>query len=56
MSDYSCAEQAKLEKERFFRDHPLVMGLSGDLPGPGAFITNDFVGPPILITRNPQGR
>lgn len=53
--DYVCPAQAALERERFFRGHPLVMGLSGDLPEPGAFITNDFVGPPLLITRNAQG-
>jgi phenylpropionate dioxygenase-like ring-hydroxylating dioxygenase large terminal subunit len=55
VSDYVCSEQAKLEAARFFRDQPLVMGLSCDVPEPGAFITNDFAGPPILITRDAGG-
>src|SRR5690606_23692993 len=55
VSDYTCAEQARLEATRFFRDHPLVMALSGDLPKPGDFVTNDLAGPPVLLTRGDDG-
>ena len=55
VSDYVCADQAALEQEHLFHGHPQVMGLSGDVPEPGAFITNDFAGPPILIARDAQG-
>ncbi|MBN9562065.1 MAG: Rieske 2Fe-2S domain-containing protein [Alphaproteobacteria bacterium] len=55
VSDYVSADQVKLERERFFRTGPLVMGLSCDLPAPGSYMTNDFAGPPILIVRNAEG-
>ena len=42
VSDYISAKQVELERQRFFREFPLVMGLSGDLPQPGDFITNDL--------------
>lgn len=37
ISDYVCAEQAALEQQRLFRDYPLVMALTGDLPEPGDY-------------------
>lgn len=56
VSDYISAEQVELERQRFFRESPLVMGLSGDLPQPGDFITNDLLGVPILIARRDDGQ
>ena len=56
VGDYTSPERAAREWETLFRDHPQVIGLSGDLPRPGSFMTiNDF-GTPILATRDGAGR
>ncbi|MBO0854517.1 MAG: aromatic ring-hydroxylating dioxygenase subunit alpha [Nocardia sp.] len=44
------------ELEVLFRGHPLVLCLSGALPGPGTYRTVDLCGVPILLTRNQDGR
>ena len=55
-TDYTSPARAAQEWETLFRDHPQVIGLSGDLPQPGSFLTvNDF-GTPILATRDAGGR
>ena len=56
VSDYISPEQAALERQRLFHGHPLVMALSGELPGPGDFITNDWSGKPILLVRGDDGK
>ncbi len=54
-TSYVCPEQAAMEREQFFQNHPQLVGLSGDLPEPGTFFTlNDF-GTPILATRDKNG-
>lgn len=40
----------------FFAEHPQLIGLSGDLPEPGSFLTMDDLGTPILATRDVDGR
>jgi len=55
VSDYTCAKQAALETQTFFREQPLVMGLTGDLPKPGDYLTNDLAGPPVLLVRGDDG-
>ena len=55
VSDYTCEKQAALEARVFFREHPLVLGLSGDLPNPGDYLTNDLTGTPILVVRGEDG-
>jgi phenylpropionate dioxygenase-like ring-hydroxylating dioxygenase large terminal subunit len=50
-SAYTCAELAGREWETFFRGHPQLLGLSGDLPEPGSFLTTSDFGIPILATR-----
>ena len=56
VSAYTCPELAAREWECFFREHPQVIGLSGDLPEPGSYITlNDF-GTPILAVRDKDAR
>ncbi|MEE9280998.1 MAG: aromatic ring-hydroxylating dioxygenase subunit alpha [Myxococcota bacterium] len=37
------------------RDHPHVLGLSGDLPAPRSFFTSNDLGKPILCTRTEDG-
>ncbi|QFG20323.1 aromatic ring-hydroxylating dioxygenase subunit alpha [Actinomadura sp. WMMB 499] len=52
---YSDAHQEE-ELEVLFRDRPLVLCLSGALPGPGTFRTVDLCGTPLLLTRDAGGR
>ncbi len=52
---YVDPELAEREWEAFFRGHPQLIGLSGDLPEPGSFLTLDDLGTPILATRDAQG-
>ena len=55
VSAYTCPEIAEREWQAFFTDYPQMVGLSGDLPGPGSFITCHDFGKPILCTRDEQG-
>lgn len=54
-SSYTDADLAALERREFFENHPQIVGLSGDLPEPGSFMTFDELGPPILLTRSASG-
>ena len=54
-SAYVCPEQAAQEWSAFFRNHPQLVGLSQDLPGPGTFFTMDDFGTPLLATRDRDG-
>ena len=53
---YVCRETARREQESFFRNHPQLVGLSGDLPSAGSFLTIDDFGVPILATRDKTGK
>jgi len=53
---YVCPQVAEQEREVFFRDHPQLIGLSGDLPNPGSFLTMDDFGIPVLATRDKSGK
>jgi len=52
---YTCPDLAKQEWARFFRGHPQVVGMSGDLPEPGSFMTTEDFGVPVLVTRDRDG-
>ncbi|CAO5154130.1 (2Fe-2S)-binding protein [Frankia sp. AiPs1] len=52
---YSAAHHDE-EVRALFLDQPLVLGLSGALPGPGTFRTVDLLGTPVLLTRDDEGR
>ena len=53
---YTSEDLAQKEWQSFYREHPQLIGMSPDLPGPGSFITcNDF-GTPVLATRDDHGR
>ena len=54
-SSYTSPELALREWEAFFRTHPQLIGLSGDLPAPGSFLTCADFGVPILATRDADG-
>ena len=53
---YLCPERARQEWQVMFQQYPQVMGLSGDLPEPGAFMTSKDLGKPILMTRDADGK
>ena len=52
---YTCPDLARKEWDAFFRNHPQVIGLSGDLPEPGSFMVADEFGQPVLATRDRDG-
>lgn len=54
-SVYVDPDLAAREREVFFRRHPQMIGLSGDLPEPGSFFTVDERAVPILATRDVDG-
>jgi len=54
-SAYVCPDVASKERETFFQNHTQLIGLSGDLPGPGTYITLEDFGTPILATRDING-
>ncbi|MGY9054101.1 MAG: aromatic ring-hydroxylating oxygenase subunit alpha [Alphaproteobacteria bacterium] len=53
---YVCPDLAKTEWETFFKNHTQLVGLSGDLPEPGTFMTLDDFGVPVLCTRDRDGK
>lgn len=55
VTDYTCPQQAALEREAFFRRGPVAIGLGCLLPSPGDYMTHDYAGVPILLARQPDG-
>jgi len=55
-SSYTCPDMAKQEWQTFFKQHPQMIGLSGDLPKKATYFTVDDFGIPVLATRDNQGR
>ncbi|MFT4582729.1 MAG: phenylpropionate dioxygenase-like ring-hydroxylating dioxygenase large terminal subunit [Gammaproteobacteria bacterium] len=55
VSEYTCSVQAAAEKQRFFRDSLLCVGLSARLPNSGSYFTDSLSGVPILLTRGSDG-
>ena len=55
LADFTCRELLATERQVFFRDTPLFMGLTGDLPQPGRFWADSQTGLPILMTRDDEG-
>ena len=54
-SAYTCPDLASREWNTFFRAHPQMVGLSGDLPNPGSYLTVDDFGVSVLATRDDDG-
>ncbi len=52
---YSAAHHDE-ELQALFLDQPLVLCLSGALPGPGTYRAVDILGTPVLLTRDDEGR
>jgi len=55
VAGYTCATQAARERELFFRKGAFCVGLSALLPQPGDWMTHDYSGVPILLTRDKDG-
>ena len=53
---YTSRERHDDELEVLFHGRPLVLGLSGSLPGPGSYRTVDLCGTPVLLTRDATGK
>ena len=56
VSDYTCPKQAERERELFFRKGAFNVGLSALLPNPGDWMTHDYSGVPILLSRDREGK
>ncbi len=55
-SAYTEPGLAAREWQTLFREHPQLVGLSGDLPAPGSWLALDDFGVPVLATRGEDGR
>ncbi len=55
-SAYTCPERAERERRLFFRERPQMIGMSGDLPENGSFLTRNDIGMSLLATRDSSGR
>ena len=56
LSDFSSPELLAEERNIFFRQTPLFMGLSADLSEEGSYWADSETGLPILMTRDGDGR
>lgn len=56
MSDFTCPQLFAQEQDVFFRNTPLCMGLSSDLPEPNTYWSDNTTGIPILMVRDGEGR
>jgi carnitine monooxygenase subunit len=56
VSVYTDPARHALERQKLFRETPLLVCLSSDLSEPGAFKLFDETGVPILVTRAKDGR
>jgi phenylpropionate dioxygenase-like ring-hydroxylating dioxygenase large terminal subunit len=55
VSNYTCPQQAALEREMLFRRGPINIGLGCLLPNPGDWMIHDYTGEPILLVRQADG-
>ncbi len=55
VSIYTDRAHFERERELFFKQMPLFMGLSSRISKPGDYFTNNFTGQPILIMRGENG-
>ena len=55
MSDFTCPQLFAEEQTAFFRNTPLCMGLSTELPEPNSYWSDNATGLPILMVRDGGG-
>ena len=53
--DYTCPEQLRAEKDKLYKGYPIFIGFSTDLPNPGDYLTETYVGVPVLVVRAQDG-
>ncbi len=53
---YTSEERFSEEWNKFFRDYPQIVGMTGDLAEPGTFFTREDFGIPLLATRDEKGK
>ena len=53
---YISPQRHAAELSNLFRRYPVIVGPSSALPEPGAFLTHDFTGVPILAVRGTDGQ
>jgi phenylpropionate dioxygenase-like ring-hydroxylating dioxygenase large terminal subunit len=54
--EFTDRERLRQEKKTFFRDTPLLLGLSTDLPENDSYLATNETGQPLLLTRDADGR
>ena len=52
---YACRDRAAQEREKLFRQRPIMVGLSSRLAAPGQYLTEDIAGMPVLMVRGEDG-
>ena len=56
VNNYICPERLTREIGELFRKGPVFLGLSGRIPEPGGFATEDVAGVPVLYCRDMDGK
>jgi phenylpropionate dioxygenase-like ring-hydroxylating dioxygenase large terminal subunit len=56
ISTYTDPEQFEHEKQRIFGRYPQLVCFSGELKGPGDYLTHDYLGIPIVVVRGQDRR
>ena len=56
VSDFTCPQLLAQEQNVFFRNTPLCMGLSSELPEPNTYWSDSATGIPILMVRDGEGQ
>jgi phenylpropionate dioxygenase-like ring-hydroxylating dioxygenase large terminal subunit len=54
-SAYTCAERFSRERTALFRRRPNLLGLSSECAKPGAYLTANLGGVPVVAVRQPDG-
>ena len=55
VSRYTCPDRFAQERQKLFRSMPVIVARSSELAGPDAFLTRDYAGLPLLLTRDGGG-
>ena len=55
VSRYTCPDRFAQERQALFRSKPVIAAHSSELAGPDAFLTRNFAGLPLLLTRDSAG-
>ena len=55
VSDYTSEELFAREQQVLFKEQPMLIGLSSDLPEPDSYVATNETGTPILMTRDADG-